>query len=170
MNRPNVTRLTVLTSVVKQPFYAIIAIAIAVALGLIYHSLTLSLIPSSMKDLVGLQYIDTSFALTFIAAALAGVNISLLIFSIRGSRLIAIKGTGTSTAFGSVLMAFTPGCPMCTTLLTIALGTVGGIIALPLLGLEFKIVSVAALAFSMYWTLGKIQERMEAMNQARRCG
>lgn len=149
-------RLAALRSVIAQPFYALLVIAIATVLGLLYHYLTLAAIPSSVSDVVGLTYLVASFTLTFVTAALAAISISLLIFRLNTRGLVRIRLTGTSTAFGSTLVAFTPGCPACVTPLTIALGAVGGIIVLPLLGLEFKMISVAALVFSLYWTLGKV--------------
>lgn len=163
-----VGRLAALRTVIARPFYALLMIAIATVLGLLYHYLTLAAIPSSVSDMVGLPYLVASFTLTFVTAALAAINVSLLIFRLNARGLVRIRRTGTSTAFGSTLMAFTPGCPACVTPLTIALGAVGGIIVLPLLGLEFKMISVAALVFSLYWTLGKIGRRACNINPENR--
>ena len=111
----NVTgKLSLMFIVLRQPFYALVSTGTAVALGLLYYYLTLSTVPIfSAVDMIGTSYIVISFALTFVTATLAGINVALLIFKIKGSRLIAIKGSG-STAFGSTLAAFTPGCPACT--------------------------------------------------------
>lgn len=106
---------------------------------------------SSVIEIQGPVYLAVSIALTFVASALAGINISLLVSRIKGSRFIEIKGTGSSTVFAGTLMAFTPGCPACTTPLVADLSAIGGLAVFPLQGLEFKIISAASLAFSTYW-------------------
>lgn len=116
-----------------------------------------------MTSIAGPAYIIASIALTFGTAVLAGINVSLLLYKIKGPRLITMRGGG-STAFGSALMAFTPGCPACTTPLIAVFSALGGIAIFPLQGLEFKIISVAALAFSVYWTLRSFEHRMCAAN------
>lgn len=141
-----------LAVVFRQPFYILLSVAAATSMGLLYHYLTLSIMPvSSVIETQGPLHLAVSIALTFVSAALAGINISLLVSKIKGSRFIAIKGTSSSTAFGSALMAFTPGCPACTTPLVAALSVIGGMAVFPLQGLEFKIISAASLAFSTYW-------------------
>lgn len=80
------------------------------------------------------------------------------IFKIKGATQLNIKKSGSSTTIGSVLTAFTPGCPACTTPLVVVFGTVGGIAAFPLLGLEFKLLSVGALVFSIFWLTKKLNQ------------
>ncbi|MGI0012827.1 MAG: hypothetical protein ACREBU_05190 [Nitrososphaera sp.] len=141
-----------LAAVFRQPFYILLSVATATSMGLLYHYLTLSIMAlSSVIETQGPLYFAVSVALTFVSAALAGINISLLVFRIKGSRFIAIKGAGSSTAFGSTMMAFTPGCPACTTPLVAVLSAIGGVAVFPLQGLEFKIISSVSLAFSTYW-------------------
>lgn len=147
----------------RQPVYALITISTATGLGFLYYFLTLSLMPfSTVIETLGLPYLLSSIGLTITVAALAGVNVSLLLFKIRRSVLINIKRTGSSTAFGSTLAAFTPGCPACTTSLTTILSAVGGLAIFPLQGLELKIVSVAALIFS-------ISSVIRQLHRAREC-
>ena len=154
------SKLQLMMYVLKQPFYALITAAIAAGLGLLYYSLIFSIAPiSAMTSIAGPAYVTTSIALTFGTAVMAGINISLLVYKIKGSRLTTIHGSG-STAFGSTLMAFTPGCPACTTPLIAVFSALGGIAIFPLQGLEFKIISVAALVFSVYWTLRSLEHRM----------
>lgn len=143
---------SILVVVFRQPFYILLSVATAAGMGLLYQYLTLSVMPvSSVIETQGPLYLTVSIALTFVSAALAGINISLLVSKIKGSRFIAIKGTGSSTAFAGTLMAFSPGCPACTTPLVAALSVIGGMAVFPLQGLEFKIISAASLAFSTYW-------------------
>lgn len=140
-----------LTAVLSRPFYGLFSIVVAGGLGILYYYLTISIVSvSSIFVMMGTFYVTVSITLTFATAALAGINTSVAVFKIKNSRLIAVKRSGPTTAFGSTLMAFSPGCPACTTPLAAFLSTVGGLALLPLQGLEFKIISVAALAFSTY--------------------
>ncbi len=151
-------KLSLLFDVLRQPFYALVSIATAVGLGLLYYYLTLSIVPlSPAVKMIDPSYIMASFGLTFATAMLAGVNMALLIFKIKGSKLITFKGSSGSTAFGSALAAFTPGCPACTTPLVAVIGTIGGLTIFPLQGLEFKLISILALSFSIYWILKSLQ-------------
>lgn len=151
-------KLSLLFTVLRQPFYALVSTVTTVGLGLLYYYLTLSIVPlASAVEMIGPLYIVASFGLTFVTAILAGVNMALLIFKIKGSTLIAIKGSSSSTAFGSALAAFTPGCPACTTPLVAVIGTIGGLTIFPLQGLEFKLISILALSFSIYWILKSLQ-------------
>ena len=61
-----------------------------------------------------------------------------------------------SAFLGGTLTAFTPGCPACTTSLTAVLGVVGGLAIFPLQGIELKFISIAALAFSIWWAMRNI--------------
>ncbi len=150
-------KLSLMFSVLRQPFYALVSITVAIGLGLLYYYLTLSLVPLSVVvDTLGPAYIAASFGLTYLTATMAGINVALIIFKIKGSRLISIKGSGAS-AFGSTLAAITPGCPACTTPIVVVLSTVGALAIFPLQGLELKLISIAALSFSIYWILKRLQ-------------
>ncbi len=143
--------------VLKQPLYGLIAIVTSIGLGLLYYYSTISLVQISVAvEMIGPAYLVASVSLTFIVAILAGVNVSLAIFKIKGSMLFNLKKSGSASTFGSTLAVFTPGCPACTTSLTTVLAAVGGLAIFPLLGLEFKILSVGALIFSIYWISKKL--------------
>ena len=153
------TKISTIMMVLKQPLYGLIAIITSMGLGLLYYVLTLSIVPfSAAAEMIGPTYLVTSVGLTFAVAILAGVNVSLVIFKIKGSTLINLKKSGGSTAFGSTLTVFTPGCPACITPLTAVLAAVGGLSIFPLLGLEFKILSIGALIFSIYWISRKLNQ------------
>jgi hypothetical protein len=161
------TKLSVISHVLKQPFYALIASSVSLGLGSLYYLLTLSVMPApKVIEMLGLPYLAASIGLTFATAILAGINIALLVFKIKGSQLITVKGSGT-TAFGSSLMAFTPGCPACTTPLAAVLSTVGGLAIFPLQGLELKLMSLAALSYSIYWVLKGLQHKVHPVRQQR---
>jgi len=145
--------------VLKQPLYALIAIVTSIGLGLLYYYSSISLVQiSNAVEMIGPAYLVASFSLTFIVSILAGVNVSLAVFKIRGSSFINLKKSGSASTFGSTLAVFTPGCPACTTSLTTVLAAVGGLAIFPLLGLEFKILSVGALIFSIYWITRKLNQ------------
>jgi len=153
------TKISTIMMVLKQPLYGLIAIVTSIGLGLLYYYSTISLLSfSAVAEMIGPAYLIASVGLTFAVAILAGVNVSLAIFKIKGSTLINLKKSGGSTAFGSTLTVFTPGCPACTTALTAVLAGVGGLSIFPLLGLEFKILSMGALIFSIYWITRKLNQ------------
>jgi len=145
--------------ILKQPRYGLIAIITSIGLGLLYYYSSISLVPISIAtETIGPAYLIASFSLTFVVAILAGVNVSLAIFKIKNSTLFNLKKSSGSSALGSTLTVFTPGCPACTTPLTTILAAVGGLSVFPLLGLEFKILSVGALIFSIYWITRKLNQ------------
>jgi len=152
-------RISIIAMILKQPFYGMIAVGTSIGLGLLYYYSSISLVPiSNAVEMIGPAYLIASFSLTFIVATLAGVNVSLAIFKIKGSTLFNLKKSGSASTFGSTLAVFTPGCPACTTSLTTVLAVVGGLSIFPLLGLEFKILSVGALIFSIYWISKKLNQ------------
>ena len=152
-------KISTVMMVLKQPLYGVIAIVTSIGLGLLYYYSSISLVQiSDAVEVLGPAYLVASFSLTFIVAILAGVNVSLAIFKIKGSTLFNLKKSGTDSTFGSTLAVFTPGCPACTTSLTTVLAAVGGLAIFPLLGLEFKILSLGALLFSIYWITRKLNQ------------
>jgi len=152
-------KISTVMMVLKQPWYGLIAIVTSIGLGLLYYYSSISLVQiSDAVEMLGPAYLVASFSLTFIVAILAGVNVSLAVFKIKGSTLFNLKKSSSSSAFGSTLTAFTPGCPACTTPLTTVLAAVGGLAIFPLLGLEFKILSVGALIISIYWITRKLNQ------------
>ncbi len=151
-------KISTVMMILKQPLYGLIAIVTSIGLGLLYYYSSISLVPLSVAtETIGPVYLVASFSLTFIVAILAGVNVSLAVFKIKGSTSFNLKKSSGS-AFGSTLTVFTPGCPACTTPLTTVLAAVGGLSIFPLLGLEFKILSIGALIFSIYWITRKLNK------------
>lgn len=151
-------KISVLMSVLRRPFYGILSIVASIALAIIYYYLTLSIMPiPNVLKIAGPLYIAASLGMTFATAILAGITISIIVFKIRGINAIAIKPSGSSTAFGSTLAAFTPGCPYCSTPLLAVLGTAGTLTLFPLWGLELKLISIGALTFALYWILRSLQ-------------
>lgn len=145
--------------VLKQSKYLLIAAVASIGFGFLHYLLSYTLLQDHFALVSDIMpyYFGTSILLLIIVAALAGVNVALIVYKIQGSR-INIKKSGGSTVAGSAFAAFTPGCPACTTPMAVILGTVGGLAILPLQGLELKLVSIAALIFSMYWISRGLQQ------------
>mgnify|MGYP000907824462 CR=1 FL=1 len=144
--------------VLKQKTFGLIAIVSGVILGVGYYFLTLELALTHMYAEIELlpMYMAASITLTAIVAVLAGINIALVAYNIKTQRSMNIKKNGTGAILGGALTAFTPGCPACTTSLSAVLGIVGGLAIFPLQGLELKLVSIAALTFSIWWAMRNI--------------
>lgn len=152
-------KLSTIPTVLKQPKYLLIAVAASIGFGFLHYLLSYALLQDHFALVSDIMpyYFGTSILLLIIVAALAGVNVALIVYKIQGSR-INIKKSGSSTVAGSVFAAFTPGCPACTTPLAVVLGAVGGLAIFPLQGLELKLISVAALVFSTYWISRGLQQ------------
>jgi len=143
--------------ILKQRIFGMIAIISGITLGLLYYFLTLEMAMTHMSMEVELlpMYMVTSIGLTGIVASLGGINIALVVYNIKTQKNKNMKN-GTSAILGGALTAFTPGCPACTTSLSAVLGIVGGLAIFPLQGLELKLVSIAALTFSIWWAMRNI--------------
>ncbi|MEC7710701.1 MAG: hypothetical protein VX587_00115 [Thermoproteota archaeon] len=144
--------------ILKQKTFAMIAVISGLVLGTAYYFLTLEMALSHMTTEIELMplYMTGSISLTAIVAVLAGINIALVAYNIKTQRTRNMKKNGTSAILGGALTAFTPGCPACTTSLSAVLGIVGGLAIFPLQGLELKLISVAALTFSIWWAMRNI--------------
>ena len=143
--------------VLKQKPFGMIGIISGISLGILYYFLTLEMALTHMATEMELlpMYMTASITLTVIVAVLAGINIALVAYNIKTQRNKNIKNS-TSAILGGALTAFTPGCPACTTSLSAVLGIVGGLAIFPLQGLELKLVSIAALTFSIWWAMRNI--------------
>ena len=150
-------KLTII-DILKQRTFAFIGIVSGLILGITYYFLTLGMAFSHVTaDIEFLPvYMMTSISLTGIVAILAGINIALVAYNIKIQRSNNIKKSKVSAFLGGTLTAFTPGCPACTTSLTAVLGVVGGLAIFPLQGIELKLISIAALTFSIWWAMRNI--------------
>ena len=145
-------KINTIGTILKQPRYALITVVTSLGFGMLHYFLSFSLLQDHfalVADVIP-YYLGVSLVLLVLVAGLAGVNVSLIIYKIKGAR-INIKKSGSSTVVGSAFAAFTPGCPACTTPLAVILSAVGGLALFPLQGLELKVISVAVLIFSIYW-------------------
>ena len=144
--------------VLRQKTYATIAVISGLVLGTVYYFLTLEMALSHITTEIELMplYMASSISLTAVVAILAGINIALVAYNIKTQRAKNMNKSGTGAILGGALTAFTPGCPACTTSLSAVLGIVGGLAIFPFQGLELKLISVAALTFSIWWAMRNI--------------
>ena len=144
--------------ILKQRTFGMIGIISGLTLGVLYYFLTLEMTFAHLSTEMEILplYIAASITLTVIVAILAGINIALVAYNIKTQRNMNMKKSGTSAVLGGALTAFTPGCPACTTSLSAVLGIVGGLAIFPLQGLELKLISIAALTFSIWWAMRNI--------------
>ena len=157
------TKLQIISGVLFTKMYIAIAAFSGIGLGIIYYTLTMSMMPSHFDadvELSSMSHIASSIALTIIISILAGINFAMMAFKIKMMRRTSsVTGmrTGPYAIFGSIFAAFTPGCPACTAPLAVILGTVGGLSLFPMQGLELKLVSVGVLCLSIWWIARGLQ-------------
>ena len=144
--------------ILKQRTFGMIGIISGLTLGVLYYFLTLEMTFAHLSTEMEILplYIAASITLTVIVAILAGINIALVAYNIKTQKDRNMKKSGTGAILGGALTAFTPGCPACTTSLSAVLGIVGGLAIFPLQGLELKLISIAALTFSIWWAMRNI--------------
>ena len=144
--------------ILKQRTFGMIGIISGLTLGVLYYFLTLEMTFAHLSTEMEILplYIAASITLTVVVAILAGINIALVAYNIKTQRDKNMKKSGAGAVLGGALTAFTPGCPACTTSLSAVLGIVGGLAIFPLQGLELKLISIAALTFSIWWAMRNI--------------
>ena len=144
--------------ILKQRTFGMIGVISGLTLGVLYYFLTLEMTFAHLSTEMEILplYIAASITLTVIVAILAGINIALVAYNIKTQRDKSMKKSGASAVLGGALTAFTPGCPAYTTSLSAVLGIVGGLAIFPLQGLELKLISIAALTFSIWWAMRNI--------------
>ncbi len=88
---------------------------------------------------------------------LAGLNISLVILRTRTTRVF-IGRTNVFGFFGIFGGAFGAACSACNSALIGLLGVSGGLAVFPLQGLEFSLLALALIAFSLYFVSKSMRE------------
>lgn len=140
--------------------YAAVAVASGAALGMSYYFLTMYLLPTHLGVMISMEpvHVMTAIGLTAAVSGLGGINIALIAYRIKRIRMAESVKSDSSAVLGGAFAAFTPGCPACTAPLAVVLGAVGGLSIFPMQGLELKLISVGALAFSIYWVARSMQK------------
>ncbi|MBI2621192.1 MAG: hypothetical protein HYW63_00910 [Candidatus Levybacteria bacterium] len=88
---------------------------------------------------------------------LAGLNISLVILKTRTTKVF-IGRTNVFGFFGIFGGAFGAACSACNTALIGLLGVSGGLAVFPLRGLEFSLLALVLIAFSLYFVSKSMKE------------
>ena len=156
-----VSKLELISNVLKIRRYATIGIVSGVGLGIIYYFLTMSMLPTHFDAAMEISpsYIMTSIVLTVVISALAGINFAMMAYKIQRMRMMNSVKSNSSAVLGGAFAAFTPGCPACTAPLAVILGAIGGLSLFPMQGLELKFISVGVLIFSIYWIARGLQSK-----------
>ena len=156
--------------VVTIPVYTVIA-AVAAVFGLTLFVLSQNLplaeflltgslpldsrlvILAEQYPFVGTNYGPLQGALLVVTAALIGVNVAMVIYHLREHALSAAQGT-TSVA-GVVLGTLGAGCAACGSAVLAGVLSLFGVAAslavLPFDGLEFAVLALVTLVFSVFW-------------------
>jgi hypothetical protein len=156
--------------VVTIPVYTVIA-AVAAVFGLTLFVLSQNLplaeflltgslpldsrlvILTEQYPFVGTNYGPLQGALLVVTAALIGVNVAMVIYHLREHALSAAQGT-TSVA-GVVLGTLGAGCAACGSAVLAGVLSLFGVAAslavLPFDGLEFAVLALVTLVFSVFW-------------------
>lgn len=92
-----------------------------------------------------------------IVSLLAGLSFFLTVFRIRRTKVF-IGRPNLLSFLGSFGGAFGAACSACNTSLIALLGVSGGLAFFPLRGLEFSILALILLVFSLYYTSRSISE------------
>jgi len=88
---------------------------------------------------------------------LAGLNLSLVVLRTRTTKVF-IGRTNVLGFFGIFGGAFGAACSACNTALIGLLGVSGGLAVFPLQGLEFSILALVLIAFSLYFVSKSMRE------------
>ena len=156
-----VSKLELISNVLKIKRYAAVGILSGLGLGIIYYFLTMSMLPTHFDVAMELStsYIISSIILTVVISVLAGINFAMMAYKIQRMRMMNSVKSNSSAVLGGAFAAFTPGCPACTAPLAVILGAIGGLSLFPMQGLELKFISVGVLIFSIYWIARGLQSR-----------
>jgi len=98
----------------------------------------------------GIVYTTMVISLNLAIAILMSMVVSTLILKFRSMRAFRARGGGC-VASGAFITSMTAICPACSVPLLALVGFTASISIFPLQGLEFKLISLALIAVSLYW-------------------
>lgn len=155
-----INRVSAIKRIFRSPFYWLVAIDGALALGLLYWWLlskttTWVVFYSMYKDVP--LYFWPYVLLTLAAMILFGMVLAVAVYSWRHSKIKNIKEQG-GTALGAAFGAFGAACPICGAFLLSLLGIAGGLAVFPLQGLELKLLSAVFFGVSLALSTRKLQK------------
>ncbi|MBI3842848.1 MAG: hypothetical protein HY295_06890 [Thaumarchaeota archaeon] len=141
--------------VLKKGNYAAIAAIVSITLGAVFWLLTFYFTPTPLPDYIkmyGMPFTVTTVTLGSAIAILTGINTSLIIYRKRVTGSLGFRRGAGSNACGAFTGALASGCPVCTMPLLGVFGLGGALALFPLQGLELKMVAIAVLGVSLYFT------------------
>ncbi len=104
----------------------------------------------------GKTHTFASIFLDILLSLLAGINVALIAYKFDVSKKSSLK-EGGNVIGGAFVGAVASGCPACSVTLASLLGLTGFILALPLKGLELKLLGIGVLAFSTTTLANKLE-------------
>lgn len=111
---------------------------------------------SEMRETYGVMLVVTNIALNIIMSLLSAL---LMNFS---TAMVEIKGKeGKSTNFGFLSVLFgilTYGCTSCVIAFFASIGIAFSVIALPLAGLPYKLISLLLIVIGLFWMSKEIEK------------
>ncbi len=111
---------------------------------------------SEMRETYGVMLVVTNIALNIIMSLLSAL---LMNFS---TAMVEIKGKeGKSTNFGFLSVLFgilTYGCTSCVIAFFASIGIAFSVIALPLAGLPYKLISLILIVIGLFWMSKEIEK------------
>lgn len=147
-----------LKTILKNPYYLIIAIDGSLGLAILYwwllaQTTTLAKFFETVKGEP--IYLYLYVASTIAAVIIFGFNLAVAVYlfhlrSAKNSRTQSIN------AAGAVVGAFGSACPVCGAFLLSLVGVSGGLAIFPMKGLEFKFLSLALIVLALYFSLEKL--------------
>ncbi len=138
------------TKVFRDSVFVILAIAFAL-LYLIFDYLIFvqSTTVKVFLELNNAVFVLSALALDLVTATLFGISLSMLIYLFKNKKT-TLAGSGISSVSGAFFSLLASGCPVCGAWLLSILGIAGSLAVFPLQGLEFRVISVVLLLFSIY--------------------
>ncbi len=145
-------------AVLRRPTYAITATIISMVLGALFWYLTFSFTPlPDYIKMYGLPFTVTTLALGSAIAVLAGINSSMVICRKQMTGSLGFKKGASASACSAFTGAAASGCPICTMPLLGVFGLGSALALFPLQGLELKMLAIAALGVSLYFTAKNVK-------------
>lgn len=142
--------------VLSQRKYLIMAIAVTLIVGILFH-----IIGGSISMIItnnGLAFTIISLSISYLLAILVGISAAFVWYQIDFKKKFDVKGG--SASIGSLFLGLlTSGCPVCGTIITTVLGIGSGLASLPLKGIELKLLSLGLLSITLVFSSKHIVKR-----------